>query len=392
MFPPITAAFSLLTALAFGRRRLMLLSLLALVAAGAYFLPDAHYEQGNSRIKWAYFLVMLGFMGAGASKGYSRGPLRQLATVAALTVAGSGAWLLGPSFGHLALKSAGVPLLLRGVVGALLLGALLWLAALTLLWNFGKPRVNELGETDNPVLGAVVGCWTGVLWGGILALAIASLGAFAQFWLDTTPDAPDSTTRGALRRLVLVKNSLALLPGGGGLRTWNPLPARPRRTLEKAVRLFGTPGGYLRIQRASAVRAFLTDPAIYPLTQDKEIIALLQKRDAEALLAHPRIRRLLADDEAQKKILELAANADIDAILDEALGQKPARPRNPDGSLPPPSAATSATSAASAATSAASASSAGVSPSPPSRPTTPPTPATSSSSPTAPVLPSPDPL
>jgi uncharacterized membrane protein required for colicin V production len=322
---PVSAVTALVSVFAIGRRRLVVLLALAGVLALAWFMPEEKFETGSIRVLGAVGVVFLLFMFDGASKGYSRGPVRQLATLLALAAAAGGAWLWGAPFGHWALKLAGVPLLLRAVGGTLILFSVLWLFLLAVLWSFGKPQTNDLGETDSPVLGAVVGCWTGILWGAAAALAFAAAGAFAQYWLDISPNA-GAFKRGALRRLVLVKNSLALYPHAGGLRTWNPLPARTRRTFEKAIRLFNTPGGAMRLQRAEAVRAFLTEPAIYPLTQDPEIYRLIITRDIEGLLAHPRIRQLLADDIAQRRILELLDRADIEAMLDEAL---PAAAKSP---------------------------------------------------------------
>jgi hypothetical protein len=267
---------------------------------------------------------MLAAMILGTRRGYWRGPLRQLAPTLSLLVALPGARFFGVAFGHWILKGTLVPWLLRGLAGMLLLGSVLWLVSLALLWRFGRPRSpNPLGEAENPVLGAVVGCWTAILWSVTGFLFLAAGGAIAQFWLDNTPPAQGGVVRPALVHLVRVKNSLALLDRAAWLRQWNPLPARARRTLEKGVRVFNTPDALARLKEIPSVRAIATEEAFYPLLRNPEILGLVARRDIEALVAHPLVLKLLADESFQQRL----ADIDLEKLLDEALAPPPQHPR-----------------------------------------------------------------
>jgi hypothetical protein len=255
-------------------------------------------------------------MYAGAWHGYWSGPIRQLAPTIALIIAVTGAWLMGPEFGHWILHGSFVPWLMRGLVGMLLLGSVFWLIAFAVLWRIGRNKFpNPTGESENPVLGAVVGCWTGLLWSIVGFLLLSAVGAIAQFWLENTGNAPPSFGRRALNKLVVVKNSLALVNGAAWLETWNPLPHHTHKLIEKGLRVLNTPGAMSRLQNLQQIRGIATHPSFYPLTQDPEIRALIVQRNVEKLVSHPAVWQLLSDDEFQ----QLVASTDLEKLFDEAL-------------------------------------------------------------------------
>jgi uncharacterized membrane protein (GlpM family) len=271
---------------------------------------------GDRKMLLGCFAVLVAAMFAGTRRGYWRGPLRQLAPTFALLVAGAVAWLCGAAFGHWALKTTLVPWLLRGLIGALLLGAVVWLAVFAFAWRFGRSRFpNHLGEAESPVLGALVGCWTAILWTTAGFLLLCAAAAVGQFWLNNT-HGESGPVRTAVTQLVRVKNSLALVRGCGWLRNWNPLPRKVRRTLEKGILVVNTPGAQRRLSRLQPVRALATHPAFFPLRENEEIRELaFRKRDVEGLLAHPLVLRMLADEDFQR----LLAGVDLEAFFDEAL-------------------------------------------------------------------------
>lgn len=271
---------------------------------------------GSRTVLAGCWLVLVVIMWASAWRGYWSGPVRQLAPTVALLVAAGGAWLVGPDIGHWVLKNSMVPWLLRGLTGMLLLGSVLWLVVFAVLWRLGRNRFpSKTGEAENPVLGAVVGCWIGVLWSGVLFLVLAALGAGAQFWLELTDRAPPSMVRSGLTKLVVVKNSLAMVNGAGWLNKWNPLPDRTRRVMEKSLKVLNTPGALSRLQRLREIQSIATHPAFYPLTQDPEIRDLVLRRDVEGLFSHPAVLRLLSDDDFQRQL----ARIDLERLLDEAI-------------------------------------------------------------------------
>ncbi|MDR2863249.1 MAG: CvpA family protein [Puniceicoccales bacterium] len=292
---------------------------------------------GSKTVLCGCFLVMVVVMFIGARHGYWRGPLRQLAPTVALPFAIFGAWVFGAGFGHWVLHGSMVPWLMRGVCGMLLLGSLLWLGAFAVLWRLGRSRFpSHMGEVENPVLGAVVGCWTGVLWSVVGFLLLAAAGSIAQIWLDNTRATQGGSTHRVLTQLVVLKNSLALCRGAGWLRTWNPLPTHTRRTLEKGLQVLNTPGALIRLQRLQPIRAIATDPAFYPLTQDPEIRELVFKRDIEKLITHPAVLRLLSDDAFQRQIAEMNLESLFDEALRATAREKPTAPIPPTAPARPP--------------------------------------------------------
>ena len=285
----------------------------SLVASG---LAATVIIPGSRTVLLVCWLVMVVIMWVGAWRGYWSGPVRQLAPTIVLVIAMFGAWAAGPDFGHWVLKSTMVPWLLRGLLGMLLLGSVLWLISFAVLWRLGRNRFpSKTGESENPVLGAVVGCWMGVLWSGVLFLAVAALGAAAQFWLELTDRAPPSMGRAVLMKLVVVKNSLAMVNGAEGLLRWNPLPDRTKRLMEKSLKVLNTPGALTRLQHLQEIQSIATHPAFYPLTQDPEIRQLVLQRNVEGLFSHPAVLRLLSDDDFQRHL----ATVDLERLLDQAI-------------------------------------------------------------------------
>ncbi|MDR0535086.1 MAG: CvpA family protein [Puniceicoccales bacterium] len=274
---------------------------------------------GSHKVLLGCFLVVVAAMFAGTRKGYWRGPLRQLTPTIALLVASVLAWMAGPAFGHSLLRTTAVPWLLRGVAGMGLLGAIVFLAAFALLWRIGRSRhTNHIGETDNPVLGALVGCWTALLWSAAVFLSACAAASVGEFWLaDAGGTASGWTPAHAVaRNLSRMKNSLALARGLGWLRHWNPLPGKTRRTLEKGMLVLSTPKAVRQLSRMQAVRAIATHPAFYPLRDNPEIRRLaLETRDIEGLLAHPLVTRMLADESFQR----LLADVDLETLFTSAL-------------------------------------------------------------------------
>jgi len=272
-------------------------------------------------------IVWIVMMTVGARHGYHRGPVRQIAPAAAFAIAGFGAWLFGAELGHAALRETFMPWILRGVAGIILTGAVLWLVAYSALWRLGRNRANALDEVEHPVAGCIVGCWTGMFSCAALFLFVCAAGAVGQFWIETASPAP-SFKRDAVQWPIAVKNSLARLRWCGWLRTWNPMPARMRRVIEKGVLVVGTPGALEHLRDLPSIRAIGTDPAFYPLTRDTEIRRLIAAGDIENLIAHPLVLQLLAVDDFQRRL----ADVDLEKLFDEALlatGKRaPAREEN----------------------------------------------------------------
>ncbi len=275
---------------------------------------------------------MFCMMWGGARYGYWNGPIRQIAPTIALLIAGVCAWAFGAELGYAFFKHTFIPWLLRGFAGIVFSFGVIWLAACAVLWRIGRNRSpNPTGECQNPILGAIVGCWTGILWSVCCFFIIGVIGSVAQLWIDNTPLAPASLGRTVLEKLVVAKNSVALINGAEWLETWSPLPERAKRLMEKALRVLNTPGAMSRLQNLEQVRNIATNPAFYPITQDKEIQNLIINRDVEKLASHPAILRLLADDEFQQRIAATNLEQLFDEALEQAENARRDAPREPTG-------------------------------------------------------------
>ena len=133
----------------------------------------------TSWMLWLAGLVLALLMARGAWRGYKRGPLRQLAGPIALTVGIALGWALGPELGHSLLHGTSFPWLMRGAAGVLGLTCVTGLLVYGLAWWIGK-RPEGLDEAESPVLGSMVGCWTGLLYFSLLVLAIATIASVQE--------------------------------------------------------------------------------------------------------------------------------------------------------------------------------------------------------------------
>lgn len=255
---------------------------------------------------WAQALAVAGLVAAmilGARSGYRRGPLRQLAApLAAIGAIATAAWA-GPDLGHAWLGELGVPWILRGPIGFLVLAALLWLVLLAILWRAGRPLA-ETGESESPVMGAVVGCWTGgLMW----LVAMTTWGQHAAWERELAPGSRQNPT-GPLSEIVR-------LPGLGWLGSMEAWPEKPREIVRAGRRVMADPAANRRLMENPRVRALASHPAFYTAWGDPEVKRLTRAGDYLTLLEHPKVRVLLADEGFQR---ELAA-FDLLGALKQAL-------------------------------------------------------------------------
>jgi hypothetical protein len=241
---------------------------------------------------WAQALAVAGLIAAmtfGARSGYRRGPLRQLAApLAALGALAAAAWV-GPDLGHAWLGQVGVPWILRGPAGFLLAAAVIWLALLAILWRAGRPLA-ETGESESPVMGAMVGCWTG----GLAWLTVMTAwGQHAAWERELRPATTPS--RGSLAEI-------AELPGLAWLGTMEAWPETPREIIRAGRRVMADPAANRRLMENPRVRALASHPAFYTAWGDPEVKRLVRGGDYLGLLDHPKVQQLLADEGFQREL------------------------------------------------------------------------------------------
>lgn len=260
-------------------------------------------------------LLLLLSMTAGAARGARRGPLRQLAALAGLVAALILGGTIGPAIGHALFSGIGVPWILRGILGAMVTGAAVWLPVFASLWWRGRSRAPG-GEPDRPVLGAIIGCWTGLLGFAVGLLPVLALGAVGEIFQGDKGNTPAPRP---LRWAMHVRHALAERPVTAPLAAVDPLPPGFRRLLTKGLAVLRNRAAFRRLQADEEVRALAASPAFYPLVNDPEINALVKRRDMGGLMTHPRVSALLADDEFQQRL----ASTDLEPMLDRALNTPP---------------------------------------------------------------------
>lgn len=245
-------------------------------------------------------------MTLGAAAGHRRGPGRQLAAPIAGMVGLLAGWLAGPGLGHACLGWAGVPWIFRSGAGMLATALVAWLVALAILWRAGKPTAAS-GEPDRPVLGALVGCWTGAL--GWLALAV-SWGS-VEAWRR---ELADPAEKAELARSGLVAE-VAALPLMGWLAELPAWPDSAARVVRLSRQVMGDPAATRRLMADPRVKALASHPTFYPAWGDPEVKSLAQKGRYWTLLQHPKLQPVLEDEGFQREL----ASLDLEGVLRRAL-------------------------------------------------------------------------
>lgn len=249
--------------------------------------------------------LLLALMIRGAWRGYRRGPLRQLAGPAALTVGVATAWTFGPDAGHTLLEGTSFPWLLRGAAGICLLGPLAGLLTYSLCWWLGR-RPEGAEEAESPVAGAFVGCWTGMTYFALLMLTLFSWAAVQEALLN-----PQEPPTFAMRlRAELVESGLA-----SELRDWSPIPEKHRALITGTRRLMNDAAARRRLMAMPEIRALAAHPTVYQAWQDKDVRKLLNDNDLTSLVDHPKVRAALADEQLQRE----AEKVDLPGLMEKAL-------------------------------------------------------------------------
>lgn len=281
----------------------------------------AGVSSGDTVILGGLFLALAVAMTIGAARGQKRGPIRALASLIAMACSLLAAWLGGGSLGRKLFEGTRFPWILREPAGTVLLAAFVWLLVFGWLWWRGRSK-NPSGEPEQPVTGAIVGCWVGIAWfslGLTLLMSLAGLGeTFSSLKTGKSPPA-------LLRWPVRVKNALLANPGTSPLARIDLVPERTKRLLHKVLQVLNDPKAFRRLQCDEAVRAIAAHPAFYPLINDPEIKELVGRHDAVGLLSHPRVISLLEDESFRQRVAE----TDLESILDRALaGPAPHVPKS----------------------------------------------------------------
>lgn len=254
-------------------------------------------------------LILLILLIGGARGGYRRGPIRQLAGALALSIAVLVGWLAGPPLGLAWLVDTSVPWMLREGVGMLTIALLTWLVALGWLWHIGRRNPGD-EEAESPVLGSIVGCWTGLLNCAVLLALLTGWAGVAETLLKPA----DAERHWA----VSTREELARLPGAQALSGYSPLPNRWQSLLSKFRRVMADPEASRRLMEQEPIRALASHPSFYTAWGDPEIKLLVRQGRLWTALEHPSARALLNDEAFQRELLQI----DLEASVDKALKLK----------------------------------------------------------------------
>ena len=255
---------------------------------------------------WIAAALLAALMIRGAWRGYRRGPLRQLAGPAALTLGQLGGWLFGGELGHAVLQGTSYPWMLRAMTGIVVLAGVTGLVAYALLWRLGRTPEGQ-DEAESPVLGALIGCWTGTLYFLLLVGALATVASVYD--LISRPGAPDR------HWTVELRDELAATPLTQELKDWSPIPEAQRTLIRQTRRLMADPEARRRLMAQPEIRALAAHPTLYQAWEDKKVRELLNNNDLSGFIDHPKVRAVLADEVLQKE----AEKVNLAKVIDRAL-------------------------------------------------------------------------
>lgn len=265
-----------------------------------------HDLSAFSTTLWIAAALLAALMIRGAWRGYRRGPLRQLAGPAALTAGQLSGWLFGGELGHTLLQGTSYPWMLRGITGVVGLACVSGLLCYALLWRLGRLPEGQ-DEAESPVLGALVGCWTGALYFLLLVGILASVASVYD--LLARPGSPSK------HWTVELRDELAATPVTRELKDWSPIPDEQRTLVRQTRRLMADPEARRRLMVQPEIRALAAHPTLYQAWEDKKVRELLNNNDLSGFIDHPKIRAVLADEVLQKE----AEKVDLARVIDRAL-------------------------------------------------------------------------
>ena len=258
---------------------------------------------------WVALGLLALLMVRGAWRGYRRGPMRQLAGPVALATGQLVGWLFGSDLGHACLQGTSYPWALRGFTGVVGLTCVTGLACYALFWRLGRQPEGQK-EAESPVLGALVGCWTGLLYFLIMGAVLATVASVYDLF-----EKPGDTRH---HWTVEIRNDLAGTPLTADLKGWSPVPEKQRTLIRQTRRLMADPEARRRLMAQPEIRALAAHPTLYQAWEDKKVRELLNNNDLTGFIDHPKVRAVLADEQLQKE----AEKVDLTKIIEQSL-QKP---------------------------------------------------------------------
>lgn len=241
-------------------------------------------------------LLFLWLIIRGAWRGYQRGPLRQCAGPFSLSLGILLGWLYGREFGFWILEETSFPWLLRGFIGSLFLGCASGLFLYGIIWWLGK-KSTQSEEAESPVLGSIIGCWTGILYFSILFLLTTTSAAVIELW--------EPTEKNRSNWIVSLRDDLAATPYTSWIKTWSPLPKRAHDLIQGIRYLAQNPEARAKLSKNPKISEICRYPSLKMAIEDEYVVKLLNDNNLSNFICHPKVQAVLADEDLQRKVAQL---------------------------------------------------------------------------------------
>ena len=260
-----------------------------------------------------FTLLFVALLFRNAWRGCKVGPIRCLAPLIAFFVASICSWLFGSPLGFTIFAGTTIPWILRGLLGILLTGTVVWLIVFSILWAWGRSQLSKAtGENEWPIWGALVGCWLGIFMIAVVVLVVNAAGTLGATLLSSRKHS-ESVVATLARGAVYTQQSLGNVPCFDTIARWDPMPAKTKRQLEQLVIIASEPRKFRKFLHADEVQSVLTLPSVYPIFNSDEVQSMIADGDVDGLLTNPQITKILDDQAFQEAIKEI----DYERLLDE---------------------------------------------------------------------------
>lgn len=256
-------------------------------------------DSASPPLPWSLLLaglLLIWFMARGAWRGFQQGPIRQCAGPFSLTIGLFLSWMYGKEFGFWALEETAFPWLLRGLVGSLFLGCASALFLYGVVWWLGKNSPKS-DEADSPIFGAIVGCWTGMLYFSILVLLVITLATVIELW--------ESEEKAKQSWIVSLRNNLADSPYTTWIKTWSPLPEKTLNLIQGIRAIAESTEVRDKLSKNQKIIELCQHPSLKIAIEDDEVVNLLKDNNLNKFINHPKVQMVLADEGLQRKFAQL---------------------------------------------------------------------------------------
>jgi hypothetical protein len=268
--------------------------------------------------------------------GWRAGLSRKLVSVVALVLAGAVGYFGRGLWGKLLEGPTALPIPLGGVIGGVMVGAIVFVVVAIAGHLLTRPTRKQGGVTRRlgwGIGGGLVGLAVAALWIVGLAAILRFGGTVGKaFELAREVAREEGREPGELPTVaaeaIRAREALEALPGASVLATLDPVPEELHRIVEKAVRVFRDDEAAYWFVENEASRDILNHPLVLKVANDPKLRELASEGEFALLVRHPDVKALLEDE----ALFESMRDYDLEAALDYALERKDVPPSTGSGS------------------------------------------------------------